>query len=133
MICAWFLKGGSTKHIRHRGQDSVDSTFSMKTLVNCAHIFGQLFWFSSRMMWQEGFCSNCKTWESGWAIIEQITRSLWRYFCFCGPFQKRGTECGDEPWCCLYCARQYQQRDQGDYLSTTPSPLSLRSAQLRVL
>ncbi len=26
-------------HLRHRGQDSVDSTFSMKMLVNCAYIW----------------------------------------------------------------------------------------------
>ncbi len=37
MICTGYWS--STKHITHRGQDSVDNSFSMKMLVNCAHIW----------------------------------------------------------------------------------------------
>ncbi len=37
VICAGYRS--SAKHNRHPGQDSVDSTFSMKMLVNCAHIW----------------------------------------------------------------------------------------------
>ncbi len=37
VICAGYWS--SAKHIRYRGQDSVDTTFSIKMLVNCAHIW----------------------------------------------------------------------------------------------
>ncbi len=39
VICTVATHCNSAKHMRHPGQDSVDSTFSMKMLVNCAHIW----------------------------------------------------------------------------------------------
>ncbi len=46
---------GSSKHIRHRGQDSVDSTFSMKMGLNFVHISSKNLWLGVALCSRKDF------------------------------------------------------------------------------
>ncbi len=55
------LVPGGAKHVRHHGQDSVDSTFFMKTMVNSVHIWSvDLVHVEDDVQGSSLFKSQCK-------------------------------------------------------------------------